>query len=99
MEFNFKNVKKELFRVTLPDDRVLTIKPPKYSTFKKFAQIGERVNADGDVFKVVFDVLNMNMEGIKISLADCYEIFDVADAAGFINSFMDYLTRLANQKN
>lgn len=99
MEFNFKNVKKELFRVTLPDDRVLTIKPPKYSDFKLFGQIGERLKSDGDAFKAVCDILNMNVEKIEISLAGCYEIFDVADAAELLNSFMGYLTGLANQKN
>ncbi len=41
MEFNFKKLKKEFMRITLPDDRTLTIKPPKYSDFKKFAQLAD----------------------------------------------------------
>lgn len=99
MEFNFKNLKKEFMRITLPDDRHITIKPPKFSDFKKFAKLGHETKTDADAFKGVAEILNMNMEAIKFTVPECQEMFDVADVYALMTEFMNYLTRITSQKN
>lgn len=98
MEFNFKKLKKEFMRITLPDDRTLTINPPKYSDFKKFAQLGN-VKTDEDAFKGVAQILNLNMEGIKFTDKECQDLFDLADMYALMTEFMKYLTSITSQKN
>lgn len=99
MEFNFKKLKKEFMRITLPDDRHITIKPPKFSDFKKFAKLGDGIKTDEDAFKGVVEILNMNMEGVKFTVPECQEMFDIADVYALMTEFMHYLTRITSQKN
>lgn len=99
MEFNFKKLKKEFMRITLPDDRHITIKPPKFSDFKKFAKLGDGIKTDDDAFKGVVEILNMNMEGVKFTVPECQEMFDIADVYALMTEFMNYLTRITSQKN
>lgn len=99
MEFNFKKLKKEFMRITLPDDRHITIKPPKFSDFKKFAKLGDGIKTDDDAFKGVVEILNMNMEGVKFTVPEFQEMFDIADVYALMTEFMNYLTRITSQKN
>lgn len=99
MEFNFKKLKKEFLRITLPDDRTLTIKPPKFSDFKRFSDMANTIKDDEDAFKGVAEVLNLNMEGIEFTEQECQRLFDVADVYGLMTTFTKYLTKITSQKN
>lgn len=97
MELNFKKIKKEFMRITLPDDRKLTIQPPKYATFRKFSSMD--LSTDDDAFKGAALILNLNMEGIEFTAEECHEMFDVTDIVTLMNEFTNYLTKLTKQKN
>lgn len=97
MELNFKKLKKEFMRITLPDDRKLTIRPPKYSTFRMFSALD--LSSDEDAFKGATLILNLNMEGIKFTEADCQEMFDVTDLVALMTEFTNYITSITKQKN
>lgn len=97
MELNFKKLKKEFMRITLPDDRKLTIQPPKYATFRKFSALD--LSTDEDAFKGATLILNLNMEGIEFTEAECQEMFDVTDLVTLMSEFTDYITKLTKQKN
>lgn len=97
MELNFKKLKKEFMSITLPDDRKITIRPPKYSTFRKFSNL--QVETDADAFNSAALILNLNMEGVEFTEEECRDMFDVSDIVALMNEFTNYLTKLTKQKN
>lgn len=97
MELNFKKLKKEFMRITLPDDRTLTVKPPKYSTVREFSNLD--LSSEDDAFKGAAIILNLNMEGVKFTEAECYELFDVTDLVTLMTEFSNYITKITKQKN
>lgn len=97
MEFNFKNIKKEFLRVTLPDGSKITFGPPKWGVFKKLQKLD--IKTDGDAFRVLAELLNTNMEGKKFTEASASETFDLADMYEFMTIYMEFLNKAIDQKN
>lgn len=97
MEFNFKNIKKEFLRVTLPNGDKLTFGPPKWGIFKKFQKLD--IKSDADAFRVLAEIVSTNMEGKKITEAEAAEMFDLADMYEFMTAYMEFLDKSINQKN
>lgn len=105
-EFNFKSRKKEYFKITLPDDRVLFISTPSKSlahkiidTYKNFNDKSVTDNIIDDLYNLSAMTMSANKDNIKVTKEELIESIEFTDIMDYLDSYMNFVNEQTNQKN
>ena len=97
LSFNFNNIKRTFFNVTLKDGTALQVKLRTMNTFGKFLALRTLLvdeNADiGDVMDtmagVMADCLSNNLNGVKIDQEQIAAEYDIEEITAFIGDYYE----------
>ncbi|MCD7800678.1 MAG: hypothetical protein LUG94_05660 [Ruminococcus sp.] len=105
-EFNFKSRKKEYFKITLPNDKVLFITTPTKAMASKIIDIYkdfDQKHADEsmipDLYNLASMTMNSNKDNVKISTEELIETIELADILEYLDNYMQFVTEQTSQKN
>lgn len=97
-KFSFKNVKKEVMPVELPDETTITLIPP---TKDMTDELTEFAGEDFDLERA-YDLLELilkhNREKKEIA-RETVEAFDLFDVMAFLEAYYSYMQGVMGQKN
>lgn len=109
--FDFNNLNKTVYlEVRLPDEektKISVTTPTKRildKTNKALMEInGVEEGKDNDCVESLYDlaeeILNRNKESIVISKEKVVNLLDIEDVLTFLYSYIEFITKLSNQKN
>ena len=107
---NFNTVKKQYLTLTFNDEKKTTVMvgTPTKAIMNELIAISGNLENDGDeisestiddLFYLSSRVISRNKGGVNISKEYLEEIFDIEDLLLFFNTYMQFITELANTKN
>jgi len=108
LSFDFSNIQKSKFNVTLKDGRQLIVCMPKKKTFEKVKILQTmQENDDADVDDAMFtfagiiaDALSNNINGETITAAEIADQYDLEEMKEFIVVYYnDFVSKLADNPN
>lgn len=108
LSFNFNKIKRSFFNVELKDGQKLQVKMPTKRTFEKLQSLKD-MQADEDasvndvmdtMAGVMCDVLNNNLNGVRVDPADIAEQYDLEEMTAFIAEYYEkFVGGLQNNPN
>ena len=108
---NFNTVKKHYLTITLADENktTLMICTPTKALMNTIITLQESItavdtstadmNTLNEMYKACALLMSRNKGGIKITKEQLEEIFDYEDISLFFNTYVDFITEIANSKN
>lgn len=108
LSFNFNKIKRSFYNVELKDGQKLQVKMPTKGTFERLqtlqdmqADEGASVNDVMDTMAgAMCDVLNNNMNGVRIKATDIAEQYDLEEMTLFIAEFCEkFIGSIQNNPN
>ncbi|MCH3961255.1 MAG: hypothetical protein LKF53_02700 [Solobacterium sp.] len=105
MSFNFNNIKRRYWKVTLKDNRSLTVKMPTKEVFDAMAKITGEQNSGLDIdlqmdeiHSICCSIINNNMERVVLKRSD-FDDYDLEESMSFITEFSTFISSLQNDPN
>ena len=97
MSFNFNNLKKSFFNVTLKNGKNLLVKMPMKKTMTKIQQLQEMGDNEDISVQAVIDglggaiaeVLSNNMTGEKVTAKEITDDYDLEEMKIFLSDFYE----------
>ena len=97
-KFSFRDVKKAIWPVELPDGRTITIRQPT----KADADVLQAVLNTSDISEIypgLAYILSCNAEQIEFSVSDVESAFDFQDLTAFFSAYTEFLLESSDVKN
>lgn len=106
VSFDFNNIKRSFFNVTLKDGKKLQVKMPTKKTFGKLSAL-QNLNQDEveiddvvDTFAALCaETLSHNLNGEEVTTAYMIENYDIEEMTEFIKQFYVFVGGVADDPN
>lgn len=107
---NFNTVRKQYLTLTFNDENKTTVMvgTPTKAIMTELLAVSKSLESDGDeisqdtldeLFYISARVISRNKGGVNITKEFLEELFDIEDLLLFFNTYMSFITELANTKN
>lgn len=96
--FRFKDVKKNTWRVEMPDGTAVTIRQPTKADADVLATVLNTHDLN-EIYEGVAYILSSNLEKREFMASDLEAIFDFQDLTAFLSGYTEFLQESSNVKN
>lgn len=100
--FNFNNVNRSLYHVTMKNNEMLVVKMPTTNIFEQFINFKNEEGNENNIEKldsIISQILSNNLQGKIISKSEVNENFDLEEKVAFITDFAEFLSNALNVPN
>ena len=106
ISFDFNNIKRSFFNVTLKDGRVLQVKMPKKKTFEKLGALQNIDENDVEIDDILdtfgalcAESLSNNLSGEVVTTEFMTENYDIEEMTEFVKQFYVFVGGVAEDPN